>query len=1011
MANAAILKTYRIVQTNNLSDLIFDLDGFLVELTLTNIHYKYARNEQFKQEDTINSKAGSYYPESEFLKYINNKGVSINELEKKNINLNLALKNAVKNDTIIVLRLYVQKPYQLFYQLLKYEIVFDGNKESVINEKFDISVPTNIPPPSPFLAGNISNDALQFYELRKTLIAGFAEDKQYFAAKQITEASIVIDMIVHDIFTLFPSNDQLLYSFITGQLNEWKSGDIFGNLSLESLERFKVRLLNYYKSAYINSLKILDAENEEKLYWLALSLSADTLSLLPVAQKISLLTYIASNKLSYLFEKETEENLAINILLSFNQSNIGEVDDFLDRIINVKPDVSTKTTLYEALYRKMSTSLNITEGIVGLSNWVFNTSFKPTTTKGQLVQALYDLWQVSKYNPYNVDGTVKPGTIEFIKTNSSLADFESTDDESAIFKYTHVSAYDVFPFATSPNYQGPPLYTYRETNRSAAPIVMPYESNRWFGIYFDNFSFKIEEDKILAYQQGLPAYYRYGTLTAEDNEKRFPIPSYREFLYGTYNIYQPVSLLNLNVETKTMISTVNGDNIQADGSQINSLIPIFVLEFIDSAGDRSDAEIMIGYVVDVATTFTGVGTVSKLKHLRWAATGAETVGLYTIEGLRTVVGGVEFTSGVLGFFANFVECSKNDSFCNAVKTFIATLQIASLTINSVDSLASLALKKQASKIISISGGTNESQIIQNIKDRLSTLNSTASPEVLNDAANSIYRSGYLYSFPANLASLIINRIKKIISNKISDNLKFRLRIEYSDEFLRSYIDLCDNLNIEQKAIEDLVIIANRDIDTKYIPPAQLERQTKYYVNEVLKRGFPAGCNSLSQYRLLCNSLKSSFKQAVTDLGIELSADIDNFEFVVQGSAVRTWKQGDPNLSFSELPGRQADDLDIGIIINSSKNYNEFSDELINVIKSSDISNQKISTLISKINKNTGKLQYSEIFSELSVGNKKFNDIIIDSASPHTRFGKDKIRFAIIRRNGTYDNLPNLPFIY
>lgn len=244
-------------------------------------------------------------------------------------------------------------------------------------------------------------------------------------------------------------------------------------------------------------------------------------------------------------------------------------------------------------------------------------------------------------------------------------------------------------------------------------------------------------------------------------------------LYGTYDIYQPVSLHSSNTQTKSALSTVKGNDIAVNGNNINSLIPIFVLKFIDDAGDRSDAETVLGYVVDVVTTYTGLGSLTKLKHLRWAATGANTVELFSIQGLRLVVGGVEFTSGVLGLFANFVECDPNNSFCNGVKTFIMALQLASLTINATDSLATFAMRRSAGRVIEEAGGANEAEIVQNINDRLIALNTKADPAVVESAANSIYKSGkdvYLFSgIPVKLIELFI---KKILNRIKLENRRF-----------------------------------------------------------------------------------------------------------------------------------------------------------------------------------------------------------------------------------------------
>ncbi|WP_026904651.1 hypothetical protein [Pedobacter glucosidilyticus] len=781
MANAAILKTIRVIQTDNLSKLAFDLDGYLVQFNIGDIVYKHVEQDSFRKDDLKNQAnpvSAGYYTKDSFLKYLTITK-DINILKQHALEKNISVKYAKKDDDIKVQKLVLKMPYDNFCTVGIYNFKYSGNINDVIDpSNLRIKVPDNIEPISIKL-NNLFVAATDFYKNKISLLDIFLGEEEGQAAVLIAKIALVINMINKEIFPMFNlQGADNLSEFTISQNEEWVNGNIFNNPTLDDLNNYYNNILGFYKTAYSNQLLILDTPGFKKLYWLAMGLSAGNLSILPVEYKWRLLEYISKNLLSKIYERTTQEELVVKIALSFNNNNtITQIDPFLDQLLVIKPDEGSDKTLYETLYRQLTTTSNTLAGTQELSNWVFNTQFKPTKTKEQFVQALYALWTYSKYNPYTLDGSIKPSKIAFKELDPNLASFSypNNDLPQSEFYYTHVTSYDVFPFETSPNYVGPPLYIHKEIRKTAAPILMPYESEKFIGIYFDNFNFKISGKTVLAYQD-LTQDYRYGN---DDPNKEVPIPIYRDTLYGNYHIYQPVSLLNANIDSKVAFTTVDGDDVNVNGENINSLIPIFLLEFIDSAGDRSDAETILGYALDVVSLVGGVTNLAKLRHLRWAATGTETVGLFTLNGMRIVVGGVEFTADVLGVMANFVTCEQGDEFCESMKKYISILQMSILTLNSVDSLASLIMKKQAATVIEAAGGgVDEAEIIQNIKNKLNDLNTPGSTQAIENTAAAISNIGKdlffssLLPIPINVITQFIN---KVIDRVIVENARFYWR--------------------------------------------------------------------------------------------------------------------------------------------------------------------------------------------------------------------------------------------
>ncbi|WP_428232489.1 hypothetical protein [Flavobacterium sp.] len=798
MENAVVLKPGKVVKKSNFipKSLKFDLDGFVIQFAIgkpENI-YKHVNKAKYNLEDLdgIDKQiSAGYYLQSEFLKYLANIITSdkLKEFALKDSDLLFAK----DGDQIEVIRLHIKSPYNYFYKLEKFIIDYK-EKVSILDYNENIIIPVDKIPTVIDINKEVMHNAHLFYTNRIPIVNSFNDDAKDSSALLITKISLMINMISSEIFPLFTIlGNGNLDSYVNTQINEWLSGDILNIPSLDVLNEFYENISDYYKVAYINQLKILEASRDEKLYWLAIGLSSQSLSVLSVDDKIKILKYLIKNKLSDNFERLHDEELVVNIVASFNATNINEIDSFLEKFL-IEYDSDTHQTLYEVLYLKMSKSTNFKEGLLGLSNWVLGTNFKPTSTRSQFVQILYALWQFSKYYPYNDDGTIKANTIGFKNVNGNSNFSNEEDYKNFLFLYSHNTAYSAEQITSLPDELiDQEFYTYKVIHEDASPMVIPYESEKEYGIFFDNFSFVINENKIKAYQEfetwgcstsGAP------NLTSPDYDKWINnhsdlcdvfYKSVRKInvLYGTYNLFQPVSLLNTNLETKTAIATVNGDSIIENGKNVNSFIPAFVLAHIDEEGDRSDIETMIGYAVDIALTFTAVGNLSKLRHLRWAAVGGESIGLISIEGLNLVIDTLTFTSQILNYISIIAgDCDENDDFCKGFKNFSNALNLLCLSLNAgrMVGVASIALTKQSFLLVESvrAGATTENLIKANIRARLLLSYANAPAQIVDGFVENLYslyrRGANIYSNPLGPVLNLtfgIYKFAKIIFDKIS----------------------------------------------------------------------------------------------------------------------------------------------------------------------------------------------------------------------------------------------------
>lgn len=188
------------------------------------------------------------------------------------------------------------------------------------------------------------------------------------------------------------------------------------------------------------------------------------------------------------------------------------------------------------------------------------------------------------------------------------------------------------------------------------PVTLKYESELFFGFYMDNMNFVFKSNNIEAQE-----------------EKIEVVPTYKEYQsgirktwvsVGVYNIYQAITLNEYKDEDVAIKIPLIGLNAAPNG-ETQALLPLFFLKYIDDRGDKEDLWTGIGLALDVALTFTGIGNITKLRHLRYlskigqawrgAITGSQRVFLvrsayYSVQG---VAGTFEFTASLTQLFRQY----------------------------------------------------------------------------------------------------------------------------------------------------------------------------------------------------------------------------------------------------------------------------------------------------------------------------------------------------------------------
>jgi hypothetical protein len=372
--------------------------------------------------------------------------------------------------------------------------------------------------------------------------------------------------------------------------------------------------------------------------------------------------------------------------------NYSDIDDFMDFLAK---EYQSGKSLYEVLYESVQDQIFFGDDGNG--------------SKGNLVKAIYDLWIHSKFNPNH--------------SNPFTADAALNH-----FTYKNVSAVEFHDYVI------PTMSTV--VDYSAAPLLLPYESEKVLVWYRDNFNFNFYGLKIEAQKD----YEHFGFKT-----------------YGVYDFFQPVMVTGMDkggTIIQMPVSGINNQNDDFEPENISNCIPVFYLKYIDDVGDYSDAKETIGLVVDIVLTFTGISTLTKLKYLRGlsklknieSVAASSTTRIVYLEAFSEAVAAIEVVAGTSSTILSYIKNSCTDpAFCEALDRFLFALEIASF---SGDQLAKRMLRNRAQDVLEVIPA-------EGWPDQLTTFPETNPKNVIEKLANLTER---INQFRADLEELGLDNI-------------------------------------------------------------------------------------------------------------------------------------------------------------------------------------------------------------------------------------------------------------
>jgi len=263
-----------------------------------------------------------------------------------------------------------------------------------------------------------------------------------------------------------------------------------------------------------------------------------------------------------------------------------------------------------------------------------------------------------------------------------------------------------------------------------------------------------------------------------------------------------------------------------------------------------------------------------------------------------------------------------------MKTFISIFQLATLTVTVGDSIVSIAMKKQAARVIdSAGGGTDHNTIKNNLQNRLenvspNTTNLDEVAEVITDTGKAKY---------LNAAADLLIEVDKIY-NKIQPSLiliakgpnKFNLKhlkIHFNETNMKIVIQDCLELGVtDQRTIHDIILASCRGETIKQLTFNETRIIINYYGKVIRKRGFPTGFHNLDDYKLFSQKVKSFLDDYCNTWGIK------NAKYEIQGSSQFKSHQLDPNVNDVPVLTKDGnivapDDLDGRIVISQHQANN------------------------------------------------------------------------------------------
>lgn len=1033
----AITKTgAAITLSSQFTNPLYDIKGFIIGFDYAGVKYRYYKKSDFREEHQYLSYLNGYFTETLYLKYIqynkadlftNSSAVPPKDFKTDEFSFESHL--ATIGDTVIIEILHFVPPtYNFYFKEIEYTFQVEAseydetrpkNYLKFIGSRREIELPQtaidtavvtetdlNSGPTGRFYAKNFSdrvvgwgltdNDLEKKIARRVTLTAF----RIYWTEERILR-NLMDETAYNNLSTIAASPTwetqveslPLIQKLIFGLLKSW------GYFHVDEFEPFSAVLPDIgvyepYSEYYTAILNFYTTTYKRQDILEGTDDDEKVKLLIKVLPEIAISAIPLDVRVLTLidFAKDrvpnSEELLVLKIVKSVA---FDEADDFLKLLMSKTIESGSESVpLFQALYDKVE------DKILGFG----------TDNRKEYMKSLYILWYLSDFNP------------------NQKYDFSDVNEDTT----TLFNSY------------------------GQEPLILNYDSGKFFGFYVDNMNFSFSGNKIRIVEEVTKLVDTVPNYGNDFQSTR--IQTVYETV-GTYDYYQPISLNDFK-DGDFAIKVPQIAIEEQDDDAKSALLPLFFLKYIDDYGDSEDLWTGIGLAFDVALTFTGIGNLAKLRHLRhvtklgrlrFFGQGALPAGerILALEALTGVAGLVEVTASLASIVLQYytdgckvymggpdsgdptpgvldVINDDNESaaipdqpsnpdyeFCKNLDQWLFWLQLASAGTDIVSSL----MVRRASKKLLQDGVPNDFP-----DDALDVITRYS-----DDA------DAFLLQLKLKRRIALFQRIKPSMINRINESggafAKKYFRNTFTDAQIEVIIDECLDLGFrESKFIEDVILMACRAKKRSNVNEVLI--QLNYYKKVILKNGFPSGFANINDYKLYCNKAKNYFEGLP-----EFSGRVEKFR--VQGSILFKKSNHNPldpdNIPFLKKRNLNPppeylnvpnvpDDLDVQLLM-SQRNAREFCDEIIteyerllDIHPMGSPAYKRIQSKLGEVKKglNKGMIKGDylpeHMYGQYRAAIKNNGQDLFQQASST---GTVDIGFAIIIKNSKYDVLPVMDF--
>lgn len=246
---------------------------------------------------------------------------------------------------------------------------------------------------------------------------------------------------------------------------------------------------------------------------------------------------------------------------------------------------------------------------------------------------------------------------------------------------------ELYKFWVLSDFSNPDYYKNRNTYKGGPEVLhLDYKTQKVLGFYNQasdyNFKFVNDKSRLKLKITKTESYYKKNMYSRRPSKKT------ETKTIGYFDLFHPITLISIPDEGELKVPT--------------NVIPAFYLKAMHDKLRWNNIEKSVWLGVDVVTTFTGIGNLAKLRHLRHLTKLRNIKSAATLLRIKTAVSIIEVSSGTLNILLTLAD-SKSE-FAQKLQQYLFWLEIASL---GTDVVVEKLLRKSTKEALDVADKTGE----------------------------------------------------------------------------------------------------------------------------------------------------------------------------------------------------------------------------------------------------------------------------------------------------------------